>query len=92
MLGLGETRDELVAVLRDLRASGVDCLTLGQYLRPTLRHLPVERYVEPRGVRGAAATPRARSASATSRADRSCAAPSAPIRSSTYSPPAEVRS
>jgi lipoic acid synthetase len=47
MLGLGETRDELVSVLRDLRAAGVDCLTLGQYLRPTLRHLPVERYVEP---------------------------------------------
>ena len=47
MLGLGETRDELVAVLRDLRDAGVDCLTLGQYLRPTLRHLPVERYVEP---------------------------------------------
>ncbi len=47
MLGLGETRDELVAVLRDLRASEVDCLTLGQNLRPTLRHLPVERYLEP---------------------------------------------
>ncbi|MEX2204728.1 MAG: lipoyl synthase [Myxococcota bacterium] len=47
MLGLGETRDELVAVLRELRDAGVDCLTLGQYLRPTLRHLPVERYVDP---------------------------------------------
>jgi lipoic acid synthetase len=47
MLGLGETRDELVAVLRDLRDAGVDCLTLGQYLRPSFRHLPVERYVEP---------------------------------------------
>jgi lipoic acid synthetase len=34
-------------VLRDLRGAGVDCLTLGQYLRPTLRHLPVERYLEP---------------------------------------------
>jgi len=47
MLGLGETREELLDVLADLRASGVDCLTLGQYLRPTLRHLPVERYLEP---------------------------------------------
>jgi lipoyl synthase len=47
MLGLGETRAELVDVLRDLRASGVDCLTLGQYLRPTLRHLAVERFLAP---------------------------------------------
>ncbi len=47
MLGLGETHAELIEVLRDLRDSGVDCLTLGQYLRPTLRHLPVERYLEP---------------------------------------------
>jgi lipoic acid synthetase len=47
MLGLGETRAELFEVLRDLREAGVDCLTLGQYLRPTLRHLPVERYLEP---------------------------------------------
>jgi lipoic acid synthetase len=47
MLGLGETRAELDEVFTDLRASGVDCLTLGQYLRPTLRHLPVVRYLEP---------------------------------------------
>ncbi len=47
MLGLGETREELLEVLRDLRSADVDCLTLGQYLRPTLRHLPVERYLEP---------------------------------------------
>jgi len=47
MLGLGETRDELLAVFDDLRANGVDCLTLGQYLRPTLRHWPVARYLEP---------------------------------------------
>lgn len=46
MLGLGETRAELDEVFTDLRASGVDCLTLGQYLRPTLRHLPVVRYLE----------------------------------------------
>jgi lipoic acid synthetase len=47
MLGLGETEEEVVATLRDLRA--VDCqrLTLGQYLRPSLEHLPVARYWEP---------------------------------------------
>ncbi|HEY1292539.1 MAG TPA: lipoyl synthase [Chloroflexota bacterium] len=47
MLGLGETRDELVRVLQDLRAHAVDVVTLGQYLRPSLRHLPVERFVAP---------------------------------------------
>ena len=47
MLGLGERREEILTVLRDLRAVGVECVTLGQYLRPTLRHLPVERYVDP---------------------------------------------
>jgi lipoyl synthase len=47
MVGLGETRDELLTVFADLRASNVDVLTVGQYLRPTLRHLPVERHVRP---------------------------------------------
>jgi lipoic acid synthetase len=47
MLGLGETYAELLSVFADLRAQGVDVLTLGQYLRPTLRHLPVERHVTP---------------------------------------------
>jgi lipoyl synthase len=47
MLGLGESRAEVSQVLRDLRAVGVDCVTLGQYLRPTLRHLEVARYLEP---------------------------------------------
>lgn len=47
MLGLGETRDELLQVFSDLRAHDVDVLTLGQYLRPSLRHLPIERYVSP---------------------------------------------
>src|SRR5581483_5543865 len=47
MLGLGEERAELVSVLRDLRAVGCDILTLGQYLRPSRDHLPVERYVPP---------------------------------------------
>lgn len=47
MLGLGETDDEVLTALRDLRASGVDIVTLGQYLRPTVNHLPVERWVPP---------------------------------------------
>ena len=45
MLGLGETMDEVRQVLRDLRAHSVDILTLGQYLRPSPRHLPIIRYV-----------------------------------------------
>ncbi len=47
MLGLGETRDEVVATLKDLRAVGVDAVTIGQYLRPTMRHLPVNTFVHP---------------------------------------------
>ncbi|MGE0001245.1 MAG: lipoyl synthase [Fimbriimonadaceae bacterium] len=47
MLGLGETKDEVVGTLRDLRAYGVDAVTIGQYLRPTMRHLPVIEYVHP---------------------------------------------
>ena len=45
MLGLGETCDELEAVIRDLREQEVDMLTLGQYLQPTRYHMPVDRYV-----------------------------------------------
>jgi lipoic acid synthetase len=44
MLGLGETIDEVLAVMRDLRESKVDILTLGQYLRPSPKHLPIIRY------------------------------------------------
>jgi len=47
MLGLGETREELLDVFADLRGVGCDMLTLGQYLQPTPDHLPVERYVPP---------------------------------------------
>jgi lipoic acid synthetase len=47
MLGLGETTDELLEVLADLRSVQCDNLTLGQYLAPTLKHLPVKRYVRP---------------------------------------------
>ncbi len=47
MLGLGETEAEIRETLDDLRAAGVDIVTLGQYLRPTLNHLPVQRFVTP---------------------------------------------
>jgi lipoic acid synthetase len=47
MLGLGETADELLEVFADLRAARCDTLTLGQYLAPTLKHVPVARYVPP---------------------------------------------
>jgi len=47
MLGLGETRTEVVSAMSDLRAADVDVLTIGQYLRPTLHHLPVVEYIEP---------------------------------------------
>jgi lipoic acid synthetase len=47
MLGLGETNDEVLATMDDLRAIGCDLLTLGQYLRPTANHLPVGRFVTP---------------------------------------------
>ncbi len=47
MLGLGETDAEVLEVLRDLRAHGVDMLTVGQYLQPSPHHLPVERFVPP---------------------------------------------
>lgn len=47
MLGLGETREELLDVCADLRRAGCDMITLGQYLQPTPDHLPVDRYVPP---------------------------------------------
>lgn len=47
MLGLGETDEEILEVMRDLRAHKVSMLTLGQYLQPSVHHLPVMRYVEP---------------------------------------------
>mgnify|MGYP002654828700 CR=1 FL=1 len=47
MLGLGETNDEIIQVMEDLRIHGVSMLTLGQYLQPSIHHLPVMRYVEP---------------------------------------------
>jgi len=47
MLGVGETDDEIRSALRDLRSFGVDCITLGQYLQPTKRHMAVEQYIHP---------------------------------------------
>src|SRR5262249_22581620 len=47
MLGLGETREEVLATMVDLAAQGTDILTLGQYLQPTREHLPVVRFVHP---------------------------------------------
>jgi lipoic acid synthetase len=47
IVGLGETRDEVLGTLADLRAVGVDIVTIGQYLRPTARHRPIDRYVHP---------------------------------------------
>ena len=47
MLGLGETDEEIVDVMRDLRAAGVQMLTIGQYLAPSSAHLPVRRYATP---------------------------------------------
>jgi lipoic acid synthetase len=47
MLGLGETTEETLETLADLRSVGCDFVTLGQYLQPSARHLPVERYLEP---------------------------------------------
>ena len=47
MLGLGETKDEVVQTLRDLADNGCDVVTIGQYLQPTKKHLPVNRFVHP---------------------------------------------
>ena len=47
ILGMGETRDEIIESLRDMRERGVDFVTMGQYLRPTLKHLPVDRFITP---------------------------------------------
>ena len=47
MVGLGETDEEIVATMRDMRAHGIDMLTIGQYLQPSGGHLPVARYVHP---------------------------------------------
>ena len=47
MLGLGETKDEVIQVMDDLLFAGVDFLTIGQYLQPSAKHYPLKRYVHP---------------------------------------------
>ncbi len=47
MLGLGETKEEVIQTMKDLAANGVDVITIGQYLQPTKKHLPVHRFVHP---------------------------------------------
>ena len=47
MLGLGETKDEILQVMEDLLEANVDFLTIGQYLQPTVKHYPLDRYVHP---------------------------------------------
>ena len=47
IVGLGETNDEVVETLRDLRAHGVDVVTIGQYLQPSAKHAPIDRWVHP---------------------------------------------
>ena len=47
MVGLGETREEILQVMDDLRSANVDFLTIGQYLQPTLKHIAVDRFVTP---------------------------------------------
>ena len=47
MVGLGESRDEILQVMDDLKAAEVDFLTIGQYLQPSVKHFPLERYYKP---------------------------------------------
>jgi lipoic acid synthetase len=51
ILGMGETKEEVIAVMRDLRAVDVDILTLGQYLRPSDAHIALDRYYTPQEFR-----------------------------------------
>ena len=60
MVGLGESRDEVGQVMDDLRAACVDFLTIGQYLQPTPKHAPIDRYVTPAEFEGYAAMARGR--------------------------------
>ena len=47
MLGLGETEDEVIQTMKDLRNVGLDVITIGQYLQPTKKHLPVKEFITP---------------------------------------------
>ncbi|HSZ74668.1 MAG TPA: lipoyl synthase [Rhizomicrobium sp.] len=60
MVGLGESREEIMQVMDDLRMAGVDFLTVGQYLQPTKKHVPLERFWTPEEFKGLEATARAK--------------------------------
>jgi lipoic acid synthetase len=60
MVGLGETKEEVMQVMDDMRSAGVDFLTIGQYLAPTRRHAPVDRFVTPDEFAGYEAIARAK--------------------------------
>jgi lipoic acid synthetase len=60
MVGLGETREEVLQVMDDLRAADVDFLTIGQYLQPTVKHAAVDRFVTPDEFAAYAAAARAK--------------------------------
>ena len=47
MVGLGETREEVMQVMDDMRSAGIDFITIGQYLQPTRKHAPIDRFVHP---------------------------------------------
>ena len=81
MAGIGETRAELEATLRDVRGAGVEILTLGQYLQPTPQHLPVDRWVPPRSSPPTASWP-SRWGSPTARPGRWSAAATTPTSTS----------
>ena len=51
MVGLGETRDEILQVMDDLKAAEVDFLTIGQYLQPSVKHFPLDRYYTPQSLK-----------------------------------------
>ena len=60
MVGLGETREEIMQVMDDMRTAGVDFITIGQYLQPTRKHAPVDRFVHPDEFKALEATARAK--------------------------------
>ena len=89
--GLGETNDEVVETMRELRAHGVDVVTIGQYLQPSSRHVEIDRWVHPDEFRWLREQGR-RSASAPCSPARSCARATAPTSRSTPPTPASASS
>ena len=86
IVGLGETNDEVVDTLRDLRAHGVDVVTIGQYLQPSAKHATIDRWVHPDEFALVPRAGRGSSASAASSPARSSARATAPTSSSTLPP------